>query len=242
MARQDDKDVQTQKHKTLVIFNEGVNLKHTAVIFDLDGTLLDTIEDLTVSINIALGSMGYPQHTADDYMAWIGEGLPTLAIRALPAERRNIAEIERFGTNVRDEYRTRWKNHTHPYDGIHELLDGLTRFGIRMSVLSNRPDEFTKLIIDHFLPDWKFEFMAGTKPSVPMKPDPVAAIQIAKDMKTKPKRFAFLGDTKTDMETAIAAGMYPVGVLWGFRGADELRSYGAKLLIERPIDALKIFY
>lgn len=216
-------------------------MKYTAVIFDLDGTLLDTIEDLTVSINIALERMGYPQHTADDYMAWIGEGLPTLAVRALPAKHRNIAEIEEFGKRVCDEYRTRWMNNTRPYDGIPELLDGLAKLGIRMSVLSNRPDEFTRLIVDHFLPNWKFEFSAGTRPNVPMKPDPSAAIQIARDMKIEPKSFAFIGDTKTDMETAIAAGMYPIGVLWGFRGAEELKSYGAKLILERPADALQIF-
>lgn len=217
-------------------------MKYSAVIFDLDGTLLDTIEDLTISINAALSRMGHPQHTSDDYMAWIGEGLPTLAVRALPAEKRTRDEIEKFGAYTVEEYRTRWMNHTRPYDGISELLGGLTVLGIRMSVLSNRPDEFTKLILDHCLPSWKFEHTAGTRPDVPMKPDPTAAIEIAKAMGVDPKNFAFIGDTKTDMETARAAGMYPVGVLWGFRGAEELKSYGAKILIENPADALKIFY
>ena len=163
-----------------------------------------------------------------------------LVSRCLPAGQRDPSVVTRCVTTMREEYGKRWSNKTHAYEGIPELLDILTERGIRLAILSNKPDEFTKVVVAKFLPRWKFESVVGSKPSVPKKPDPEAALEIAAVLEIPSSEILFLGDSGIDMETASAANMYAVGVLWGFRTANELRASGAKALLEKPADLVKL--
>ena len=140
-----------------------------------------------------------------------------------------------------EEYAKCWAQNSRPYDGIPELLVRLDDLNLVMAVLSNKPDDFTKLMVHSLLPACPFRIVQGHKPPVPIKPDPTAALDIADKLRIPPYNFLYLGDTKTDMLTATAAGMFPVGVLWGFRTADELIASGAKALVEKPLDVLSLF-
>jgi len=215
-------------------------MKHKAVIFDLDGTLLDTIQDLADSVNIVLRSFGFPEHDVESYKVFVGDGIEELARRALPENHRDEATLARSISAIREQYSKRWANNTCPYKGITELLDALTARNIKIAILSNKPDDSTKATVSRFLPNWHFDPIVGASPSVPKKPNPKAALGIARGLGMSPDELIYVGDTATDMATAIAAGMYPVGALWGFRTAEELTQSGAKKLIKEPGDLLEL--
>jgi phosphoglycolate phosphatase len=141
---------------------------------------------------------------------------------------------------MRAEYARRWHAKTRPYPGIPQLLDTLTAHGLRLAILSNKPHDFTVRIAERLLARWSFDPVLGARAGVPKKPDPGAALEIAGQRGIPPGAWLYLGDTSTDMETATAAGMFPVGVLWGFRGAAELEASGARLLIQRPDQLLEL--
>jgi len=210
-----------------------------AVLFDLDGTLLDTLQDLVDSTNCVLAGSGFPQHKAGAYRNFVGNGIKMLAYRALPENKRDQLIVDKIAVQIEEEYAHRWTEHTSPYTGVPELLDVLTASGIMMAVLSNKPQKPAELMVLKLLSRWHFTAVEGEQPGVPLKPDPTAALQIAKRMKKNPGEFLYLGDSATDMETAIAAGMYPVGALWGFRTAEELLAGGAKVLIKHPAELLQ---
>ena len=211
-----------------------------AVIFDLDGTLLNTLDDLADSMNASLERFGFPPHPVDVYRYLIGDGLMNLVSRALPENHRDEATINKIAAVQRDEYGRNWATKTHPYEGVPELLDALMEQGISMCVLSNKADDFTHVVVQKFLSRWKFATVRGQNEDTPMKPNPAGANQIALDLGLSPAEFLYVGDSNTDMETANAAGMFPVGVLWGFRSKDELIAAGAKALIEHPADLLSL--
>jgi len=215
-------------------------MKHSAVLFDLDGTLLDTLKDLADSVNSALGRLGFPQHELEAYQYFVGDGREVLAIRALPERQRKAGTVDKLVTYINEEYSNRWVNNTHPYQGIPNLLDALTSSGIKMAILSNKQHNFTELMVSKLLPRWRFELVVGALPSVPKKPDPTTALQIAQRLNIRPLEFLYLGDSDVDMKAASAADMYPVGALWGFRTADELISSGARALIQQPTDLLHL--
>ena len=209
-----------------------------AILFDLDGTLLDTLADIAESTNSALRGLGLPEHPHAAYKRFVGDGVETLVRRVLPADRLDPTTIAACVTGMRSEYGRRWDATTRPYDGIPELLDGLTARGLPLAVLSNKPDEFTKLCVQRILPRWRFAVVLGQRANTPKKPDPAGALEICRLLNLKPSEFLYLGDTDTDMQTAVAAGMFPVGALWGFRPADELLAHGARALAEKPADVL----
>ena len=209
-------------------------MRYKAILFDLDGTLLDTLEDLATAANRALGTLGLPAHPTDAYRVFVGDGLRTLAERILPGEQRSAAQVDALVAAFEREYSRTWNERTAPYAGVPEMLDRLTGDGYRMSVLSNKPDAFTRLCVEQLLPHWTFAPLYGQRPGVPKKPDPAAALAIAAELGLDPAEVLYLGDTATDMHTARAAGMEAVGVLWGFRSADELRAAGARHLITHP--------
>lgn len=215
-------------------------MKFKAVIFDLDGTLLDTIDDLANSMNAVLERAGYPIHTAEIYKYFVGNGMRNLVKRALPDSKRDDKTIDHVLAEMKQEYGKRWDEKTCPYNGIPELLDKLSEKGLKLAVLSNKADEFTKLVVAKFLPQWHFEAVIGEGNGVPKKPDPAGAKMITKQLDIKPEEILYLGDTNVDMITATSAGMYAVGVLWGFRKADELIEGGARLLIPIPAALLDI--
>jgi len=212
-----------------------------AVTMDLDGTLLDTLEDLADSMNSALRDFGFPVHELAEYRQFVGEGMENLVRRSLPSPAAADPHVvSRCFELMRRAYDHNWNAKTRPYPGIPELLDSLTALGLKMAVLSNKPDEFTQKAVAGLLSAWRFEAVIGDRPPMPRKPDPFAALEIANRLGVEPGRFLYLGDTAIDMKTANAAGMYAVGVLWGFRDAEELISSGAKKLIAKPADLLEL--
>ena len=209
-----------------------------AVIFDLDGTLLDTIADLTDSMNIALSHLGFPGHDVESCKMFVGDGVEMFAFRALPEHSRDQAMVTKCAAFMREEYSKRWAKKTRPYDGVPELLDELSRRNLKMAILSNKPDDSTKEMVAEILSKWRFHPVAGAQLSVPKKPDPTRAIQISQELRVSPEQFLYLGDTGTDMRTAQGAGMFAVGALWGFRTAEELEHAGAKVLVKHPREVL----
>jgi len=215
-------------------------MKYKAVLFDLDGTLLNTLGDLADSMNASLARLGAPQHPTPDYRYFVGDGVLELSRRVLPANRRDEATIKAVAAAMREEYSQRWAAKTRPYPGIPELLDALTARGVAMAVLSNKNNDFTKLCVEKLLGRWRFDVVQGLDETIHKKPDPSGALAVARRLKLTPADFLYLGDTNTDMKTAVAAGMFPVGALWGFRTAEELTTNGAKALIAKPMDLLAL--
>ncbi len=209
-------------------------MKYKAVLFDLDGTLLDTLEDLSDSVNAVLTASGFPSHNTEAYKYFVGNGLSNLIIKALPENHRDDSTIESCLTAMRLEYGKRWADKTKPYQGVPQLLNGLAENNIKMAILSNKADEFTQLIVKKLLPGWKFDAVFGEGPATPKKPDPAGALKISELLGIPADEFLYLGDTNVDMRTAVLAGMYPVGALWGFRESGELVEGGARVLIPKP--------
>lgn len=215
-------------------------MKFKAVVFDLDGTLLDSLDDLADSMNAVLEKNEYPVHDAEAYKYFVGDGMRTLVKRAFPEDKRDDLNVDIGLADIRDEYSRRWNNKTRPYKGIIEMLDKLSDKNLKLSVLSNKADDFTKLIVEKLLPCHKFNLVYGERPGIPKKPDPKGALEIAHALDVMPSECLYLGDTGVDMKTAVSAGMYPVGVLWGFRKAEELIDSGARILIADPAAILDI--
>jgi phosphoglycolate phosphatase len=226
-------------------------VRFRAVLFDLDGTLLDTLEDIALTMNSVFGRRGYPPFSLTECRLMVGEGMEVLVRRAVLALVRRADEDEDESEGVDDgmvaaivrefrtEYKNAWRAHSRPYPGVFGLLEGLRARGVRMAVLSNKPHPFTEEMTRELLP-FDFDIVRGAMPGVPYKPDPSAALAIAAEMGFPPAEFVFVGDTSVDMKTARAAGMFPAGVLWGFRDAEELVSSGAAVLIASPMDLMRV--
>ena len=215
-------------------------MAYRALLFDLDGTLLDTLQDIADSANSALAYFGFPQHELDAYRYFVGDGVEMLAIRALPEDRRDQMTVSKVVARINEAYSLRWANNTRPFQGIPELLDALTNIGIRMAILSNKGQSFAELTVSTLLPDWHFDLVVGAQPSILRKPDPTAALQIARQMSLIPTEFLYIGASAVDMKTAVAANMYPIGALWGYRTANELLTSGARVLVEKPTHVLPL--
>ncbi|HPM41029.1 MAG TPA: HAD family hydrolase [bacterium] len=215
-------------------------MRFKAVIFDLDGTLLDTLDDITEAANGALRGMGFPTHPREAYKTFVGEGMGSLAKQALPEGRRDDATVAAWIPRVKESFRRSWPTKTRPYDGIPELLDSLVARELKIAILSNRPDDLTKLMAGSMLARWKFSSIHGAKEGNPSKPDPTVAKRIAADLGVAPRECLFLGDSNVDMQAAAAAGMYPVGALWGFRTKEELLAHGARKLVSNPTELLEL--
>lgn len=207
-----------------------------AAVFDLDGTLTNTLQDIACAMNRALRLHDLPEFAVDEYRYLVGDGAKTLAKRAV-RDRQELAE------SVQKEYQAYYEKHTldttQPYAGIPELLHALVDAGIRVCVLSNKPHADTCGVVRHFFPEIPFSVVQGQIDSVPVKPDPAGALRIARQLNIPTERFVYLGDTNVDMRTAVSAGMHAVGVTWGFRTATELLQHGAEILLNMPQDLLK---
>jgi phosphoglycolate phosphatase len=210
-----------------------------AAVFDLDGTLLDTLEDIAHAMNSALVALGAPAHPLHDYRRFVGEGLDVLAFRTLPSDRRDEGTVARCVAVMREEYAKCWARATKPYDGIPELLAELRRRSVRCAVFSNKAHDFVRMIVSHFFGETAFEIVIGAG-AFPKKPDPAAALHIAKTMAIGTESFMYVGDSDADMQTATRAGMYPIGALWGFRTEEELLANGARTVVRYPQEIVSI--
>ena len=215
-------------------------MRFKAVCFDLDGTLLDTLEDLAFCTNKILSKLGYPTHHVNAFRYFIGDGAKMLMTRVLPENVRNETLIEKCRKEFETLYREYWKRRTVPYQGIPELLSALIKLNLKMAVLSNKPQEFTLLSVNQLLCDWNFDLILGQREGVPLKPNPAGMLEICQQLKIPPDHILYLGDTATDMKTAVAAGCFPVGALWGFRGEQELKEGGAQVMIGKPLEVLDL--
>ena len=212
-----------------------------AAIFDLDGTLLDTLHDLADSANEALTAAGLPAHPVDAYRTFVGDGINMLVQRIIPQARCDDEMVAHVLALYRAAYGRRWNNKTKPYAGLPETLHELSFKPVKIAVLSNKPQKFTELCITHHLPGNPFHIVLGQRENVPRKPDPAGALEIARAFQVAPREVIFIGDTKTDMDTATAAGMRAIGVSWGFRPVEELRAHGAEIILNHPAEILDLF-
>lgn len=214
-----------------------------AFIFDLDGTLLDTLLDIGNACNAMLAAHGYPVHPPEAYRQMVGNGFGKLVRRALPAD-----ALERLRTQRPDEqavealvhetltiYAAHLNDATRPYAGMPDALRELAGRGMRLAVFSNKPDEYTRILIDAHFPG-VFSVVRGARPDTPLKPDPAGAFAVAADLGTDPAQCFYVGDSDVDMLTARHAGMTGVGVAWGFRGLEEVRAAGAARLVHHPAE------
>ena len=167
-------------------------MAYRAVLFDLDGTLLDTIRDIADSVNIALAQLGFPQHEVEAYKYFVRDGREALAIRALPEDRRDTVTVDRLSASIEIEYSKRWAINTLAYPGIPDMLQSLADLGIKMAILSNKPQDSTEEMVSGLLPQWRFELVFGAQSSIPMKPDPTSALQIARRLNIPPAEFLYL--------------------------------------------------
>ncbi|MBN1512554.1 MAG: HAD family hydrolase [Phycisphaerae bacterium] len=206
--------------------------KPPAVIFDLDGTLVDTLDDITASLNAAVAGVGTPPYESPHVRRMVGEGLPALMQRAtgLTEEQQLHRLIEAF----RQHYLTHLLDRSRLYPGMAETLDRLANAGCPLAVLSNKPHDATQQICAALLNAWPFVSVLGADAGHPKKPDPQGALWLANRLDRAPSDVYFVGDSGIDMQTATAAGMIPLGVTWGFRDVEELRLTGARALADRP--------
>lgn len=213
---------------------------YRAVVFDLDGTLLNTLDDLADSFNRVLLDRGFPTHPVEAYRKFVGGGAAKLVMRALPKEHRNDELAADCLDAFRAEYRQNWNKKTRPYDGVPELLDDLSSRHIVMAVNTNKPQEFAELCMREHFSAWDFAVVFGQKEGVPMKPDPAGPRDIAQCLNVACEECIYVGDSDVDMKTAVGSNMFPVGVAWGFRPEQELHESGASEVIGRPSDLLRI--
>lgn len=210
-----------------------------AVLFDLDGTLADTIGDIGAAVNSLLAERGYPIHGIAMYKRMVGNGFANLMRRALPG---NVSGDESLFSALAREAAARYAERsletTKPFQGIPGLLETLTERGLRCAVLSNKPDAITKSMVAALFPTIKFLAVLGDRPGVPRKPDPAEALAIAASSGIPAERWAFIGDSGVDMETGSAAGMIPLGASWGYRSVEELLANGAAGILDTPMDFL----
>lgn len=208
-------------------------MTYKGIIFDLDGTLLDTLGDLADAANASLKHYGFPVHTVNSYRLFVGEGLHTLVKRILP-DSSTESDVAKLMEKFAEIYATNWNSNSAPYPGILEMLQSLSGAGMQLAVLSNKPHNFTKICVDMLLPECSFSFVYGKRDGIARKPDPVGALEIAEKMNLSVNEILYVGDTATDMQTGNNAGMKTIGVEWGFRERKELEDNNAWKIVSTP--------
>ena len=211
-----------------------------AVIFDLDGTLLDTLADIGNAANQVLADRGHPTHSLDAYRHFIGDGVATLFQRILPAGLPTPELVAECVADFAVSYGQKWNENTRLYPGIAELLDELTRRDVPISILSNKPHDFVGVCVSEFLSAWNFRPVLGQRDNIPRKPDPAGVFEVCQSLRVPADDCLYVGDSSVDMLTAKNSGAYAVGVAWGFRPVEELVEYGADQILEFPAQLLEL--
>lgn len=209
------------------------------IIFDLDGTLLNSLIDIADAVNFVLKENKFPVHEFESYKQFIGNGIEVLAKKALP---QNISDndFKRHFDEIKSSYEIRQNTRTAPYDGIIELLEELNKQGIMVSVLSNKPHEFVEPTVKRYFHNIKFEILLGSRPNIPRKPSPNSVFEILKALGLDKQDCFFVGDTSTDINTGINAGLETIGVTWGFRDREELQKAKASFIVGYPSEILSL--
>jgi phosphoglycolate phosphatase len=211
-----------------------------AVIFDLDGTLLDTLADIADAVNRALAASGYPEHPVEAYRWFVGDGSAVLVRRALPPDCRDAGKIQTCLERFIADYTENWRCRTTAYPGIADLLESLLTRELKLAVVTNKPHRFTGKMMAHYFPETPFNPILGQREGIPKKPDPAQALAAAQQMQAAPCNCLFVGDSGVDIETARRAGMGAIGAGWGFRPRSELSDAGADQIIDHPMDLLSL--
>ncbi len=211
-----------------------------AYLFDLDGTLIDSLADIAEAVNRALDEHGFPRRPLHLFPEFIGEGVHKLVERAVPAHALATIDLAGMTASYQRHYGDTWHDKTAAYAGIGDVIRALRAGGLATAVLSNKPDHFTKLCCDHFFPRGSFDAVRGAREDFPRKPHPAAGLELARELGVAPAECVYVGDSGLDMQFAVNAGMFPLGVLWGFRGEDELRASDAGRVVARPEDILSL--
>lgn len=208
------------------------------VIFDLDGTLVNSIEDIADSMNFVLEEKGFPTHDYTTYKTFVGQGLKSLVEKALTSTNLTDSTSSICFERMIEVYRENCVKKTQLYPGISDLLSALAEKGIKLAIFSNKANELTQKVVKELLSEWKFEMVIGAGGEIPRKPNPKGALIISEHMGIPPLHLMYIGDSGIDMQTAENSGMSAVGALWGFRDMEELLENGAQTLLEHPLDLL----
>lgn len=219
---------------------QGATSRKKLVIFDLDGTLINSVADLGQATNHALQLHGFPMHDLSKYNYFVGNGVTKLIERALPEQFRDEATIEKVKSDFLDYYMRHKTDLTRPYDGIPELLHVLQEKSVKIAVASNKFIAGTQALVKGFFPDIDFCAVLGQREGVPIKPDPYIANEALQLAGVDRGDCLYVGDTATDMQTASNAGLESVGVSWGFRPVSELKDAGAAHIIDKPAELLSL--
>lgn len=214
-----------------------------AVIFDLDGTLLNTIADIAHAANAALALHGYPIHPIEAYCQMVGNGFPTLMQRAVPQKLLpglSTNDLDKLVGDARNYYVVHPSDHTQPYPGISETLAVLHGAGLQLAVLSNKMDDLTNILIKQHFPKIPFARVLGSRPGIKLKPDPSELVSMLGQLGIAPDDAIYVGDSNVDVATAHHAHMKVIGVAWGFRGRQELEESGADHIIEQAAEILPL--
>ena len=212
-----------------------------AVFFDLDGTLVNSLEDLATSANYALKEFGFPQHAVEKYKYFIGDGMQKLIERVLPENDRTAEIKQRVFQSFWNHYSEHYVDKTVVYDGIKELLTALRQEGLKLAVVSNKAQEMALEVTNKLLGD-SLDVVCGKQEGYLPKPDPKLTLKTMGEMGVKPEECVFIGDSGMDAATAVNIGCVGIGVLWGFRTEDELLDNGAKFIVEKPNRILDIIH
>lgn len=211
-----------------------------AIIFDLDGTLLDTLDDIAISANYALQTLGFEAEPRDKYRYYVGEGVIKLFENIFAHNPQSNEIIHQAVALFETHYAKQFSQNTKLYDGISKMLSFLQTKGYKLAILSNKPDGFTKKCVFKYLNKWQWEVVYGAREGVAKKPDPQGAYDCAEALHVSPEECFYLGDTSIDMQTANRAGMIAIGALWGFRDEDELKEHGARYMAKTPSEVIKL--
>lgn len=210
-----------------------------ALIFDLDGTVLNTLEDIASACNHILKLHGYPVHSIESYRYKVGNGFEMLIKRALPESARLAPEqLSEMVQEARQYYKNHMTVNTRPYPGMEAALRKLQEQGCKLAVLSNKPDAMCKELMAHYYPQISFLRVYGARDNMPLKPDPKALLDLLNEIEVNIRDSAYVGDSNVDMETARNAGTWAIGVAWGFREPDELLKAGADAIMMTPASML----
>lgn len=209
------------------------------IVYDLDGTLVDSLGDLADAMNAVLQSRGYPTHPEASYRHFVGDGVGNLVLRALPQEVDPANIFDDCREQMKREYTARMLNRTRPYDGIPEVLAAFQHAGIDQAVFTNKPEPAAREMVGVLFPQFPWVQVIGAASERPLKPDPTGLIELIASHGCRNDEVWYVGDTNTDMHTGISVPVFTIGVTWGFRDAGELRSAGADLLVDHPRELLQ---